>query len=100
MNQNIREYYMSKHPDDELGQQICEWITFGQFIGGMMIGNCPYEMLEVSDSLVRERVFEGCAEVLVVPYHVIFRMWMDKDELTVKYVEDNLPYQLGTLDTF
>lgn len=75
---NIKNWYESTYPDDELGQEINPDATFEE-----LLINIPniYDYLNVGDSVVRERVFEQLAEILGVEYEIVYQHWMD---LTVK----------------
>ena len=70
----IRDWYMSAYPTDELGNQISN-ATFSSALSRMKDGVSIYTILNVSDSLVRERVFTQMAILYKVPYNTIYDLW-------------------------
>lgn len=75
-NTNIKGWYKSTFPTDELGDEIKSDLTFYDLFRAMDNYNCVYETLEVHDSIVRERVFEGLAIVMGVNYQYIYEQWL------------------------
>lgn len=73
---NIKEYYMNKYPQDELGVELNENATFVGLL------NCLYEELDVyayigvDDSIIRERLFENLALLTNKPYSYIYDLWL------------------------
>ena len=55
----VRAYYMDKYATDELGEQIRMGVTFKDVFHALDNRVCVYDLLNVHDSLVRERVFES-----------------------------------------
>lgn len=68
----LREYYTTAYPSDDLGKDIRDGVTFWQLLGN--IGKV-YE-LSVSDSIVRERLFEALADLIGVDYDIIYNAWL------------------------
>lgn len=73
---NIREWYMETYPTDEIGAKIDKDITFYDLFYGMDRYVCVYEILDVDDSIVRERVFVELAEIMGVDYDYIYDQWL------------------------
>lgn len=71
---NIKEYYTTTYPTDELGQEINPSATFLGLIGN--IGDV-YEYIGVVDSLVRERLFERVAEIMECSYDEVYNLWVN-----------------------
>ena len=69
---NIKAYYTSQFPTDELGQEINPNATFVGLIGN--IGDA-YNYVGVVDSLVRERLFERIAEIMECTYDEVYQLW-------------------------
>lgn len=73
---NIKEYYTTNFPTDELGLEINPQATFMDLYTVLTISGEVYEYLGVGDSLIRERCFERVAEIAGVPYDTIFSKWV------------------------
>jgi hypothetical protein len=76
LNKKIRDWYIKTYPTDEEGKEIDDKITFKAFYGYLWQGYDVYEVLEVNDSLIRERVFEKLSEILGVDYDVVYKKWL------------------------
>lgn len=76
LNKKIKDYYIKTYPTDDLGQEINDKITFKEFWAYLSQGYDVYDVLEVSDSLVRERVFQKLSEIYAVDYDVVYKMWL------------------------
>lgn len=70
---NIKIYYTSKYPNDELGLEINPQATFLGLIGNI---KDVYEYINVHDSIVRERLFERIAEIMKCSYDEIYNLWL------------------------
>ena len=57
-NIKVNEDYVTDFPTDDLGKEINKDLNFLQLFNGLLCGKDIYEMLDVSDSLIRERVLE------------------------------------------
>lgn len=73
---NIKEYYTTNFPTDELGLEINPQATFMDLYTVLTISGEVYEYLGVGDSLIRERCFERVAEIAGVTYDTIFSKWV------------------------
>lgn len=72
----VRAYYMDKYPTDELGTEIRMGVTFKDVFNTLDNRACVYDLLNVHDSLVRERVFEALSEIMKCEYDYIFSQWL------------------------
>jgi hypothetical protein len=76
----IKNWYKKTYPSDELGEELNDNITFYDLYVLMYQGNEVYSILSVSDSIVRERVFEKLSEILGVDYEYIYNIWLRSDK--------------------
>lgn len=78
INENtiIKDWYTAAYPTDELGQELNDTITFYGLFNSMDNYKDVYEVLGVSDSLVRERCFEQLAKIMEVDYDYIYNQWL------------------------
>lgn len=74
-NQSIKKWYLENYPDDEMGQEIKEHITFYGLFETLDNYKSVYNFLGVYDSLIRERVFEQLAKIMGVDYEYIYEQW-------------------------
>jgi hypothetical protein len=72
----IREYYLTKYPTDELGVELNQTPTFAGLLNQLIVGGDVYRYIGVSDSIIRERLFEGLAEELNVKYDYVYDLWI------------------------
>ena len=71
---NIRLWYMSNFPKDELGDEISPSATFK---GAQKNLGRIYEYIGVHDSVVRERVFSELSERMGLSYKEIYDQWLN-----------------------
>ena len=76
----IRDFYMWAFPTDELGKDINGNATFQDAYECLQVGFNFYAFLGVSDSLVRERVFDALATLMGCSYEHIYYQWLDHSE--------------------
>jgi len=74
---NIREYYLTNFPTDELGAEINPESTFDGLVRVLNNYEDVYEYIGVSDSLIRERVFWHLSVLHNTDYEVIYDLWME-----------------------
>lgn len=74
-NELIKEWYVKTYPSDELGAEIPDNITFKQMFDDIMAKEDIYHMY-VSDSVIRERMFEKLSEIYNVDYNIIYKRWL------------------------
>ena len=72
----IREFYLYNYPTDELGLELNETPTFAGLLNQLIIGGDVYRYIGVSDSVIRERLFERLAEELGVSYEYVYNLWL------------------------
>jgi len=72
--ENIKNWYKSEFTTDELAEEINPIATFEE-----LKNNLPnvYDYLDVSDSIVRERVFSELSERMNVDYDVVYNKWLN-----------------------
>lgn len=79
---NVAEAYKERYPDDEMGQRLSVAPTFLSLLNGMVNGSDFYHIIfgnrEDCDSLVRERIFEMLSKVAVLPYEIIYQIWIKR----------------------
>ncbi len=75
-NQKIKKWYIGKYPDDEVGQEINNNITFYDLFNDMDCYKDVYCSLGVCDSLIRERVFTKLAQIMGVNYNYVYEQWL------------------------
>lgn len=77
---NLKEYYLKKYPDDELGAEINSGATSSGLLNVLYTkdGNHIYDYLSVHDSVIRERMFEALSDELNVPYDYVYTLWIKK----------------------
>jgi hypothetical protein len=72
----IKNWYLKTYPTDDLGKEIKDNLSFWSLYTLMSQRYNVYSVLQVSDSLVRERVFQKLSEILGVEYDYIYKMWL------------------------
>lgn len=73
---NIQTWYSETYPTDNLGAQINPKADFDGLFRILENYGDVYAFLGVTDSLVRERVFEKLAELAQMPYSYIYEQWL------------------------
>ena len=73
---NIKKWYAEKFPNDEEGEYLKDDTTFYDLFYAMDNYKCPYQFAGISDSVVRERIFEKLAEIIQVDYDYIYDQWL------------------------
>lgn len=77
----IKEFYTTTYPTDELGSELNETPTFAGLLNQLIIDGDVYRYIGVSDSLVRERLFERLAEELEVSYDYVYNLWITPNSI-------------------
>lgn len=75
-NDAIKPWYLEAYPTDDLGEDLNEEATFKDLIVALKNGIDIYDVLGVSDSIIRERFFEKLAEIEQVTYDAIYNQWL------------------------
>ena len=66
---NIREFYLNTYPTDELGVELNETPTFAGLLNQLIVSGDVYRYIGVSDSVIRERLFEKLSQIKGVDYN-------------------------------
>lgn len=77
--EKVREWYMDKYPDDDLGKDINKNVTMWDVVGLLNagLGDHLYKELGAGDSVIRERVFERIAEIVHCDYDTVYNTWLE-----------------------
>jgi hypothetical protein len=78
---NIREYYLTNFPTDELGAEINPTATFDGLVRVLNNYEDVYEYIGVSDSVIRWRLFEKLSEITTTEYSVIYDLWLQSADV-------------------
>lgn len=90
-NTMVRVWYTENYPEDELGTDIREGLSFYDLYETLDNYMNVYTVLGVDDSIVRERVFDKLSELMDVDYDYIYQQWLQtKDETTEEEVVEFL----------
>jgi hypothetical protein len=73
---NIRNYYVNEFPSDELGVEINKEANF-ESLWIAIRGDMVYEYIGVSDSVIRERLFEKFSQLTGHNYDYIYQEWLN-----------------------
>ncbi len=73
---SVREYCITEYGNDELCFDIDDMITFSDVLDALNHGEDIYEVIGVGDSMIREYVFAGLADLLNLDYDVIYKLWI------------------------
>ncbi|WP_303841016.1 hypothetical protein [Selenomonas ruminantium] len=74
---SIRDWYHKAFPTDEIWKEMDPQPEFVDAALFIYAGVDIYFLLGVSDSVVRERVFEHLSEIMEVPYDTIYNRWLE-----------------------
>ena len=77
---DIKNWYLKTYPTDNLGKEINDNVSFWSLYTFMSQRYNVYSVLGVSDSIVRERVFEKLSEILGIKYDYIYKMWLKSSD--------------------
>jgi hypothetical protein len=72
----IKQFYLETYPTDDMGKDIKDDATFVGFVTELFGDGDVYKYIGVSDSLVRERLFEELAKQLNKPYDFVYKLWL------------------------
>lgn len=74
---DIKEWYQATYPDDDLGKELYQGITWSDLWEHILNGDDVYDFIGVADSIVRERLFGELADSMKVHYDVVYYVWLD-----------------------
>lgn len=77
---NVKDDYVTDYPTDNLGKEINENLNYLQLFNGLLSDDDIYEMIDVSDSLIRERVLERLAYLMGIDYQIIYYLWLNENK--------------------
>jgi hypothetical protein len=80
---NIKEFYLETYPTDDLGLELNETPTFAGLLNQLIIDGDVYRYIGVTDSVIRERLFERLAEELEVSYDYVYDLWLHDNPITL-----------------
>lgn len=83
---NVKATYKNCYPSDVEGENLNKYISFSQVFARMQEGENFYEIIGISDSIIRERIFSIMATVGGVKYDDIYTMWINSEELRKEYL--------------
>lgn len=76
-DKSVKEWYISSYPNDEVGQEIDNVLTFEELYHAMKMNDDFYETIgEGIDSIVRERIFTEMSYIFNVSYDDIYNLWL------------------------
>lgn len=81
---DIKQWYQATYPDDDLGANINDDLDWERLWGYLVEGYDIYQYLGEIDSIVRERIFGELADMLKVPYDVVYYTWLDDQKKALK----------------
>ena len=74
--QGVKEYYSEAFASDEIGEDLIEEITFLDVFQCLNNYRDFYATIGVTDSVVRERIFDRLANIMGVDYDVVYKRWL------------------------
>lgn len=87
----LYDFYKSEYPEDsEIVEDLNKHATFQDAFECLQCGFDFYTFMGVPDSIVRERIFQGLAELMGCDYDYIYDQWLNhsKDIFGIDLVED------------
>ena len=77
-DKSIKEWYINSFPDDEVGQEIDDQITFEEAYHAMKMGDDFYETVgDHIDTVIRERIFTEMSYLFRVSYDDLYKLWIE-----------------------
>lgn len=76
MEELLQKWYTNNHPEDELGEIINPKATFKDLFEYLDSYKDVYLLLDVGDSIIRERLFKRLSELIDMPYSYIYEQWL------------------------
>lgn len=75
---NVANWYTKQYPKDPDGGDINKNINFIDVLSALNKGEDIYNIIGISDSIMRERIFEKLSKMTKLPYDTIYEMWLKK----------------------
>ena len=83
---SVGMWYVTNFPTDELGAELNTMMSFKTLWNAMCAGCDFYELMNCSDSIIRERIFGAIVDAMELDnYDVVYDRWLDnfhESELT------------------
>lgn len=81
--ENIHDWYVANFPDDWMGKRIDPTVTFSDLMTYINTVENSYSdevyiILGVTDSVIRERVFQELSDRTGISYAIIYNEWLNK----------------------
>ncbi len=73
---NLKKWYKSRYPCDEMGEQLNAEVSLLDVLDGMIAGRDFYAIIKAQDSIIRERIFEKLSEAMGISYIIIYSLWL------------------------
>jgi len=87
--EQIKQWYRINYPDDDLGNELNDAITFEDLWNGLHNGSDVYEIIGVGDSDIRKDLFWRLSEIYGVDYNYVYLKWLDSDEPDAPNADEN-----------
>ena len=84
LNAKVKYWYTQTYPDDSLGKNINEDLTFEQLKEAVFHNIDVYDTIGVGDSLIRERCFESLADRMGISYGELYDGFMESTSIASK----------------
>ena len=76
MHNDISQWYIATYPNDEMGQDLKEGISFKDLLDALTASQEVYTFLGCADSIIRERVFTELSLRMGVGYEDVYKLWL------------------------
>lgn len=76
MKTSIKDWYMKEFPDDDLGERINSTVNFDDILNALQNHTDIYDVIDVGDSVVRERIFDKLSKLINKDYNYIYNLWL------------------------
>lgn len=77
MRDDVKKWYCSTFPHDDLGRELPEGVTFKDYFEALDHYRDIYELMgTAADSIIRERIFERLSEIMDCDYSYIYDQWL------------------------
>ena len=77
MLSNVKEYYKHCYPSDLFGNELNINLNFAQLLAKLSEGEDFYVIVNVNDSIVRERLFSALALLGGLKYSEVYDLWLN-----------------------
>lgn len=76
MKTSIKDWYMKEFPDDDLGERINSTVNFDDILNALQNHTDIYDVIDVVDSVIRERIFDKLSKLINKDYNYIYNLWL------------------------